>query len=169
MKPLTIQDKLRASTVKRWHIVNVSQQQSVAEHSFNVAMISAHMCQKMGRGVAFTQAVAYHAMMHDIDEVILGDTPTPTKIIMLECGFDINKVMPPEMPVPVGYKPIIKAADYIDALMYIRENGVGRHADAVAVDIHKNYNVFFQSLDDDALRDAMRETLNDLRNGEFVI
>ena len=45
---MKLNDMMRAQHVKRFHIVNTTKSQSVAEHSFNVALIARAIAIKMG-------------------------------------------------------------------------------------------------------------------------
>ncbi len=64
--------------VARWHMVEMSRPQSVAEHSFNVAMIAGEFASHF-RTVEEVAAVTMMALLHDVDEVHTGDAPSPTK------------------------------------------------------------------------------------------
>src|SRR5690606_20843295 len=79
MFPLHLTDALRASDVVRWQIVRVLKGQSVAEHSFNVALIALELADrlKVDRG-----EVLHYAILHDLPEVLTGDIPTPTKRVI---------------------------------------------------------------------------------------
>ena len=64
--------------VARWHMVEMSRTQSVAEHSFNVTMIAGEFASHL-RTEEEVAAVTMMALLHDVDEVYAGDTPSPTK------------------------------------------------------------------------------------------
>ena len=73
---MKLNELLMCQGVARWHIVEMSRKQSVAEHSFNVACI-------VDRFAALMQSNAdqfiYEALIHDADEVWLGDVPAIAK------------------------------------------------------------------------------------------
>ena len=76
---MKLNELLMCQGVKRWHIVDTSRTQSVAEHSFNVAVIACKFMEK--RGCAFEEiapAVCL-ALMHDADEIYEGDIPAIAK------------------------------------------------------------------------------------------
>lgn len=143
---LTLYDFLRAGHIKRWHIVNTANTQTIAEHSYLVAVISLHLFDKMV-GVADDQSGALSmlcmALFHDAPEIRTGDVPTPSKRLFREVGgvdlFDRieEELMPKGIPYMGGKRPtkelnrFVKMADAIEQAHWISENGVGRHAKIV--------------------------------------
>ena len=126
---LSIQDTLRAQGVNRWHIVETSRPQSVAEHSFNVAMIAmelAYLIPSLSK-----PDVMAAALMHDIDEVVTGDIPTPTKerlgTVSTHQKFD------PYQDSDHNIGAIVKLADLIETWWFIHNFGLGRHAKSVEI------------------------------------
>ena len=99
----------------RWHIVATAKRQSLAEHSFNVAMIAGYICDEIGEvSPARKRRIMYFALHHDIDEVIYGDIPSPAK--------------KPDMPrLEVLDDRVLKLADLLDMYTFIRANAVDRH------------------------------------------
>lgn len=97
--------ELRLSIVKRWGIVKVSREQSVAEHSYNVAVITKRLCVKMFENWReWYINFMVEAIEHDQDEVYTGDIPSPCKT------FSSNT------------SPIVKLADLIEAYAFIKHN-----------------------------------------------
>jgi 5'-deoxynucleotidase YfbR-like HD superfamily hydrolase len=79
---------MRASHVNRWQIVLTNRPQSLAEHSFNVAMLAqsiAFNCE-----VDFSTDQLYElmnwALLHDIIEIRTGDLATPFKTKLRQFG-----------------------------------------------------------------------------------
>lgn len=166
---LNIQDIMRANYVERWQLVNVSRRQTVAEHSFNVAMIAKAIAEEM-EGYISPDKIAKltsYALVHDLDEVITGDIPTPTKQRVRDKGVEINDLMNTS-PVPDLYKRIIKMADYIDALWYLAENGVGRHAERVEEEVYKRCKMYFDNQRTE-LRVAATRVRNQIDSGDLLI
>ena len=65
------------SCLTRWSQSHCTKKESVLEHTAFVAMYSYYMCCKYGihnKGETLIKAI-----VHDIDEVVTGDIPTPTK------------------------------------------------------------------------------------------
>lgn len=145
-----LQDLLRASHIKRWHIVMTAQQQTLAEHNYAVATIALSLYNDLTPTpcVEDISALTLAALYHDASEVRTGDIPTPGKRLIRHFGgadiFDkIERHIKPETPF-VGelttkqccscalISDIIKMADHIEAAVWIRENGVGARAKEVA-------------------------------------
>jgi 5'-deoxynucleotidase YfbR-like HD superfamily hydrolase len=146
---MTLYDFLRAGHVKRWHIVNTACQQSIAEHSFLVAVIAMHLHKAMGGSENEVHQTAVWGLFHDAIEIRTGDIPTPAKRLLREADgqvagepdiFDrLDVLLLPDAPYfNEGTCPsemsiaCVKMADAIEAAHWIRENGLGRHAEIVA-------------------------------------
>jgi 5'-deoxynucleotidase len=67
------------SFVKRWSIVRTIRSQSVAEHTFFVAMYANDICAALGVDESIHLAVLQKALWHDVDEIFTGDIPGPAK------------------------------------------------------------------------------------------
>lgn len=143
MKPLTLYDFLRVGHVKRWHNVNTNRDQTVAEHSYMVALIAVHMAVKIVGDPDFTAAVMFEAFFHDMPEVVSGDMPTPAKRFFRELVKDpdifkkVDAALMPQVPYwPHGWYEdagrFVTMADAIEGAHWIGENGVGNHAKIVA-------------------------------------
>lgn len=126
---LEIQDILRAQEVHRWNIVATIRNQSLAEHTFNVVFIARAICKEMNHP---DDAVIKLALEHDLDEIVTGDIPTPTKDRMRQLGFNPDDVHGGEVKSRGGIaKAIVKAADMIEASWFIEQNAITRHAQEV--------------------------------------
>ena len=124
-------DMNRAQDVVRWHIVPNNKKQSVAEHSWAVAMIAnqtARMLEQTLHVHLDKGSMLEYAILHDIEEVIVGDTPTPVKQFMKTItGFDAYDEMGKSLcrelreaktdidPVEMA---IVKFADLLEADVY---------------------------------------------------
>lgn len=126
---LSIQDILRAQTVARWNIVGVTRPQSVAEHTFNVVFLS----RRLARAINIPdERIIKYALEHDLNEIVLGDIPTPTKKRALARGWDLNDLFPGGKNKVDGVElQIVEIADVMDAVHYVSQYGVGRHAAVV--------------------------------------
>jgi hypothetical protein len=144
---MKINDMLRAQYVKRFHIVHTIKHQSIAEHSFNVAMIAREISIRFGYSEAAINMAVLDGIYHDLDEVITGDIPTPTKERAKAQGVDLNDngiSTPYRWDSIKAIREVVKAADYIEAAWFLGENGVGRHADSVKEDILDKMEEYFQ-------------------------
>jgi 5'-deoxynucleotidase len=172
MKPLTLYDFLRAGHIKRWHNVNTNREQTVAEHSYMVTLIAVHLAQHMIGDEKFNAAVAFHALFHDSPEVVLGDTPTPAKRFIRDFMGDTgifdrmeNRLMP-KVPYFGDLDPeagrYVKIADRIEAVYWIDENGVGRHAEIVKTTSWRNLEDYVHKLDEERPDDGWYEAVNEV-------
>jgi hypothetical protein len=125
MCDIRILDRLRGSSVERWHIVNTSKSQNVGDHSFNVAHIAMELCVLIRRE-EWIPDVAVLALEHDLEEVFTGDIPTCAKE---DKGW----------PYSVAPSAIIKIADFIEAMVFIGEYHVDRHGERVYRDYQAKY------------------------------
>lgn len=76
---LSASDLFKIQHIKRWHMVEVSRQQTVAEHSFNVAVISGKLSSHLNIPDSTRAAILTAALLHDAHEIAFGDFPTPSK------------------------------------------------------------------------------------------
>lgn len=65
--------------IKRWSIVKTHRDQSVAEHTYNVAMYANDILSYLDLSPIFHVAVLQQALWHDVDEIFTGDIPGPAK------------------------------------------------------------------------------------------
>lgn len=70
---LSITDRLRLQSVKRWHIVPTVKEQTVADHVYGVMQLGCWMARELGLDVLDQFFV--ELLDHDIEEVITGDVP----------------------------------------------------------------------------------------------
>jgi len=139
---MKIADLIRTSYVKRWHIVDLSKEQSVAEHSALVAFIAVDLIRKTdGIDSAHMLGAVWWALYHDVNEVILGDPPGNLK---LTPGFkDVYDKLASHycpgvssMDVPIEVVQAVKISDLIESIRYIRRYGVGIESTFIEEDIY---------------------------------
>ena len=175
---MKLAEQLRACHVKRWHIVQTSREQTVAEHSFAVAVISGSLAVKMGwpeiDSYAGQLSLLHWALSHDLIEVKTGDIPTPFKAVLGAAALDQAEGVVDahyaatrrEMERTSGGM-IVKLADMIDAVWFLTDCGIGNHAFDVLVKLR-------DQLDEDVERyaneypalkvaHAVQEVLKELR------
>lgn len=121
---------LRASLIMhqivRWHMVGQYPRQDVAQHSFRVAFIAAHIADlavKHGMvGLDGCRAFMYGAM-HDLGESVTGDIPSHVKKAIKAAGVDIDILAEQQgiFDTPHIYKWIVKSADLLEALIFTEE------------------------------------------------
>ena len=144
MNKMGFYDFMRAGHVSRWHIVNTTRHQTLAEHLYLVTVIALELSiqPEIKHAVDSELALVMGALFHDVAEIRQGDTPTPAKeFIMSVAGADIFERMEesllPEIPYHGGKLHqdlwnVITMADRIEAAHWIYENKAGIHADMVA-------------------------------------
>ena len=77
--PFGLIPALRLTDVKRWGIVSMSKQQSVAEHVFGVMHITMWLCDMLDYSETVRTGLLHEAINHDNDEIYSGDIPHPAK------------------------------------------------------------------------------------------
>jgi len=127
---MNIQDIYRAHHVDRWQIVNVSRTQSLAEHSFNVAMIAREIAIRIGL-TSHLADITEWALIHDLPEIATGDIASPLKVYMRNLGDGEDGVEKLESRISKEYRvtkkavretvvnDIVKLADLIDGIRYL--------------------------------------------------
>jgi 5'-deoxynucleotidase YfbR-like HD superfamily hydrolase len=140
---LTTAEQLRACHVRRWHIVQVAREQTLAEHSFAVAVIAGSLAAAMRwKGLMHNDLqlkLLQWSLSHDIIEVRTGDVPTPFKRFLEQAGgegvvekaedlvdSDYGGVHREMRSTDIG--TIVKLADQIEAIYFLQDNGLGAHA-----------------------------------------
>lgn len=128
-----IETVMRLHSVKRWHMIDTTRQQTLAEHCANVAIL-AFMIAKTTPIFQFNPAtVAIAALVHDIPEAFTGDIPTHTKRHLTGLA-DLEKQVTHDVfnvKVDVHTEALIKLCDLADGIRFIRLHGVdmtARHA-----------------------------------------
>ncbi len=144
--PINLKDRMRAGTVKRWHIVATHRDQTLAEHHYRVWVIADELYRKVA-GAHYSESVHHEvqgwALAHDEPEILMGDVPTPTKhlleAVVSDPGDrsifrDIETKLCPAWAsterairnTPSAY--IVKLADLMEAAYFLHEEGYGDHA-----------------------------------------
>lgn len=162
----TIHEVLRASDIQRWSMVRMSRKQNLAEHSFNVTMIAMALAEELG---VDPKEVAYYAITHDLDEIYTGDIPSHTKKEMRRLGLRteaLEGLITDDAPGMTWV--IIKVADFLEALWYVEENGVGSHAKEVQSWVDAEFSTYLSALDK-KLVDATMSIHLTMRKGTFNI
>ncbi len=144
-------DFLRASYTKRWTIINTTKTQSVGEHSFNVAVIAARLGELFDWNGRFHNTQAFKLIMwslfHDIPEIYTGDMPTPFKRALQKHGANILAAEEEFLKDYGGkardaedseYGMIVKFADLLEAIWFLKDHGTGEHAKKVLSGLYDN-------------------------------
>lgn len=135
---MTLGEKLRLMQVKRYPITHTNRDQSVAEHSFNVLLIATELAGVTGNPVLIN-AVMRYAVDHDMEEVYTGDIPSSFKRQLRAKCPEVVSVLDNGFDAPSMVKAIVKLADCIEAIYYLREFGGSRLSETVKRDILANF------------------------------
>jgi len=121
----------RFQSIKRWHMVDTCRQQSIAEHSANVALLAYHIATFAPDGY-FGPAglILAPALFHDLPEVFMGDIPTHTKKHLKGIDELEERLTPPEFRYIASERAhmLIKVCDLADGIRFIEKYGVDRVA-----------------------------------------
>jgi 5'-deoxynucleotidase YfbR-like HD superfamily hydrolase len=118
---------MRFHAVKRWHMIDTTRTQTLAEHSANVALLAYYLAAtspQMYFGPS--QNVAALALIHDIPEVFTGDIPSHTKRHLAGLHA-LEKAVAPRLftlQAPEPIELLIKLCDLADGIRFIRLHGV---------------------------------------------
>lgn len=156
---LKINDILRASGVTRWHIVRTVQPQSLAEHTFDVVFIARAIAKLAGYD---DYNITKAALLHDLDEIVAGDPPTPTKERALEKGWDLNELYRTitGREISDDESLIIHLADKMADLYWLWLHALGPHSNRVYEAMADRFNEFVRS---DKIPDNIKEAALDVQ------
>lgn len=131
---LKLHDLMRAGSVKRFHMVNTTRIQNNAEHMYGVAVLAGEIGARLGLEPPAVASLVAAAIVHDAGEARSGDLPAMTKRRLRKAlGKAFDDVMDQwDAPKPADLllKGILKCADLLEAMIFLQEHKVGRHADA---------------------------------------
>ena len=146
---LSLEQKLRTGHVKRWQIVRVAREQTIAEHMYRVYHIATEITLALGLSGGQIYRVRDWALLHDLPEVVTGDIATPTKRAMRKAILDQDPVRHIELSLDQGYTDlyldlkdsdqlvldVVKMADMMEAINSLIVEGMGTHAEEVELDL----------------------------------
>lgn len=178
---LTIRDQLRMANVERWQIMKTDRQQNVAEHTCNVMLIAMDILDRWAdhpetppetlREFGLMRSnVLMACLYHDLPEVVLGDLPSPLKDAMGPAASEelkrIEQSFEPSYPKIGVASPVLKAADLMDAIHFLRQQGQDEHAKSIKDALEHKLGVVIQATKRPELRDAMESTYAEIANGK---
>jgi 5'-deoxynucleotidase len=149
MPEFTLHQLMRTGHVKRWQIVRVAREQTIAEHMYRVFIIAGHICSRLRVDDKTGQRAMAWALAHDVPEVVTGDIATPAKEAMRKAlpqddpirNIELNlsdhyrhvylEAKEPAYPNAVPAYEIVKLADLIEAKCFLACEMMGNHAKEV--------------------------------------
>lgn len=122
-----IEAVMRMHSVKRWHMIDTTRNQNLAEHSANVAMLA--MTIALTAPLQFFDSpyvIAAAALVHDLPEAFTGDIPTHTKPHLFGLEELEDVVFPFMFRVKISERSqgLLKLCDIADGIRFIRLHGV---------------------------------------------
>lgn len=144
-----IHELMRAGAVKRFHIVNTTRIQTLAEHQYGVAVLAGEIAGRMHWDKNTVACIMTLAIVHDAGEVRTGDIPTPTKRRLRDViGKPLDDVLDQfdfdTGPTPPHVQQVLKCADFLESMVFLEEHQVGRHAAVVMAEIQADAEAFFE-------------------------
>lgn len=145
MSDLTLEQRLRCGHVKRWHMIRVFREQTLAEHLMLVQIVALEAADRYIAGSGFFAdprlfrlEVMEWAMWHDMPEVVMGDIAPPTKKLIEHAGGQTllngierradGRFTRLDMSTGEVAKLIVKFADIYDAIRFLHWEGHGPRA-----------------------------------------
>lgn len=147
-----VETVMRMHSVKRWHMIDTTRQQTLAEHSANVAMLA--MLIAMNCPVFHFHDHPFHiaaaALVHDAPEAFTGDIPTHTKRKLDGIGELEHWLTHPnfEIRVDANSEALIKICDLADGIRFIRLHGVDTTARHARKGLEAQYQEKFEEVRD---------------------
>jgi len=174
--------------VPRWGILRNIRNQSVAEHSYYVALYAEQLAELIMWDGNHVDVVRY-ALVHDIDETITGDIPGPVKRAAFDKEKTWNKIRGAMAQrfglrtvrqfhtVNAEVKAIVSVADSIDEIAYLMEETIlgNKWVKVVLEEAIRRFNVRWQMLpiedqgESDNLRDLVLEVLTTHKNDPILL
>ena len=124
-----IEAVMRFGAVKRWHMIDTTRTQNLAEHSACVAALVYGIATNSDGFFEDPYRIAVGALMHDMSEVFTGDVPSHTKKRLMGLD-DLEIEVTPSIWDMLGVTDnlkdllLIKLCDLADGIRFIRLHGV---------------------------------------------
>lgn len=168
-------DIMRAGYVKRWSIVEMSRPQSISEHSFNVAIISALIFgsinpDRSDPDFEWELKLIMFALSHDLPELYSGDIPTPFKSHLKGQIESVERALCPAYAkvfneIDTKTKTITKIADIIDAIQFADRHCIDSRKESIIKDLVDEVSSVLSDIPDscdDCFKENLAIVLNNL-------
>ena len=155
---------MRFQAVKRWHMIEATRIQTLAEHSAAVALLAFYIARTAPGMFTFGPAenVAAQALLHDLPEVFTGDVPSHTKRHLDGIEELEQKVLPAlfRTEPDAATKLLIKICDLADGIRFVRLHGV----DVTASHAREGLETQFNDRIEEAMTSWPRPVVNYVRD-----
>lgn len=136
---MQIKDLMRVSHVKRWQIVRVGREQTLAEHLYRVFLLVREFGPLVGLTPEEVKAAEEFALVHDLPEIMTGDIASPVKSHLppldhIEATFTRQHIDAMAACTRKSLK-LVKLCDLIEAAVFLEVEGIGQHAYEVEKEI----------------------------------
>lgn len=123
--PIRLRRLRRLVHVPRWTTIPTIRKQSVGEHSFQVAVIAVWLLEAM-HGIELESSeeasgIVAAAVFHDEAEAVTGDLPSPLKRALRGSIETFEAQIGADLRLPDRVAALLKLADLLEALLFIRE------------------------------------------------
>ncbi len=147
---------MRLSSIKRWGIIEMSREQSVAEHSYNVALIAGALaCAIFEDKCCIVNEVVEWALVHDMPELVSGDIPTPVKRHLGAALYEMEEHMFPKLmerknEASPAALATVKLADFVDAIQFAQRFCIDPRKDRILADMTLKMNAHIGAMEKDS-------------------
>lgn len=145
MAELDLHQRMRTAHVKRWQIVRVAREQTVAEHSYLVYTLVREFLDALGLSGEECMVAILWALEHDVPEVVTGDLNSPIKAALRRAVPHDDPIRRIELSLSDSYaelyddvktryphiRALVKIADLVEAVHFLSVEGMGPHAKEV--------------------------------------
>ncbi|MCK4898577.1 MAG: HD domain-containing protein [Anaerolineales bacterium] len=133
--------------------------QSLAEHTFDVTMIARAIAKIAG---VDDYEIIKAALLHDLDEIVTGDIPTPTKERARKNGWELNDLYKTitGREITEDETLIVHLADKMADLHWLWLHALGPHSNRVYETMAEAYNEMVRS---EGIPDNIREAALDVQ------
>lgn len=136
-------EQLRLAQVKRYPINHTNRDQNVAEHTFGVVLISIDILGALPEAKMreLSGDLIMYALFHDMNEIYTGDIPSGFKRRLKAEYSDIADKLDGMYTIQnEEVKAIVKLADYLESIYFLREFGASRFGERVLNDVITKFN-----------------------------
>ncbi len=153
MTDFTIAERLRTAHTKRWQIVRVAREQTLAEHMYLVWVLTRAFARAANFSYSDCGLAESWALEHDVPEVITGDLATPVKRALREAVPHDDPIRRIELALSDSYRELhaktkdrawvydlVKLADVFEAVLFLHTEGMGPHAKRVEADLWADFH-----------------------------